>query len=490
MITIDREFSKRLGNAALLKAPSVWNALGHKATTTFAVENPATCEQIAHVPDFSRAAIKSAIDVARTAQKSWSRLTAKDRADRLKRRFGLWHDNLEDLALILTMEQGKPLAEARGEIRYGASYVEWFAEEARRLYGDIIPAPVANQKIMVTRQPVGVVAAITPWNFPNAMMARKVAPALAAGCAIVAKPAAETPLSTIAIANLAEQAGIPVELFCVLPMTDAPAFGDEVTSNPYVAKITFTGSTEVGRRLMEQGARQIKRFGLELGGNAPLIVFDDADLEKAIEGTIAAKFRNAGQTCVCANRIYVQSGIHDRFVQALSDRVETLTVGNGADPATAIGPLINPASIKKVERLLEDARTNGAKIIKGGQPVDRPGHFFRPTIISDVDCRMAIAREEIFGPVAPIFRFETEKEVLDLANDTEFGLAAYVFSSDIGCIFRVAEELETGMVGMNTGVISTEVAPFGGVKQSGLGREGSKYGLDDYIELKYICLAT
>lgn len=490
MLTIDRCLSKHLGNRALLKSLSIWDSLKSDETSTFAVENPATGEPIAGVPDFARSAVAVGIGLAKSTQRTWSRLTAQDRADRMKVWFGLWHDNLEDLALILTMEQGKPLVEARAEIRYGASYVEWFAEEARRLYGDIIPSPVPNQTLMVTRQPVGVVAAITPWNFPNAMIARKVAPALAAGCAVVAKPAAETPLSTIAIANLAEQAGIPIELFCVLPMTNATAFGDEVTSSANVAKITFTGSTTVGRKLMGQAAGQVKKLGLELGGNAPLIVFDDADLEKAIDGTMVAKFRNAGQTCVCANRIYVQSGIHDRFVHALSERVRNLTVGTGTDPVNEIGPLIGPASVKKVERLLEDAISKGGRVIVGGERMVRKGHFFAPTIVAEADHRMTLARDEIFGPVAPIFQFENEEEVVDAANDTEFGLAAYVFSGNMGRILRVAAAIEAGMVGVNTGLISTAVAPFGGIKQSGLGREGSRYGLNYYTELKFVSLET
>ena len=489
MIAIDHSLASRLSNPALLEPLSQW-AVWPVATGSFDVTDPATGRKIAAIPDFGIEHARHAIADAHAAQKAWAACTARERADRLKAWHRLWIDNIEDLATILTLEQGKPLAEARAEIRYGASYVEWFAEEARRLYGDVIPAPSADQKILVTRQPVGVVAAITPWNFPNAMMARKVAPALAAGCSVVAKPAAETPLSTIAIANLAEQAGLPTEIFAVLPMTDAPTFGDEVTRNAKIAKITFTGSTAVGRKLMGQGAGQIKRFGLELGGNAPFIVFDDADLHAAVEGAIAAKFRNSGQTCVCANRIYVQSGIHDTFCDALAERMTLLRVGPGMEPHSAIGPLISAASVSKVRALVADAVGKGADIVTGGRPLSSTGYFFEPTLIAGATRDMTLARDEIFGPVAPLFRFETEDEVVNLANDTEYGLAAYFFSCDLGRIFRMADRLEVGMVGVNTGAISTEVAPFGGVKQSGLGREGSKYGLEDYTDLKYVCLSV
>jgi len=489
MIAADPPLASRLTNPALLKPPSQWGAWS-PAPANFSVNDPATGGRIATVPDFEIAHVRHAIEQSHGAQKTWAAHTARTRADHLKLWFRLWLENIEDLATILTLEQGKPLAEARAEIRYGASYVEWFAEEARRLYGDIIPAPVSNQKILVTRHPVGVVAAITPWNFPNAMMARKVAPALAAGCSIVAKPAAETPLSTIAIANLAEQAGIPGEVFAVLPMTNAAAFGDEVTGNAKVAKITFTGSTAVGRKLMGQGAGQIKRFGLELGGNAPFIVFDDADLDAAVDGAIVAKFRNAGQTCVCANRIYVQSGIHDAFRDALATRIAQLRVGSGMNPDSEIGPLISAASIGKVQALVADAVEKGATVVIGGRPIASQGHFFGPTLLTGAERFMKLATDEIFGPVAPIFRFETENEVVELANDTEYGLAAYLFSRSLSRIFHVADRLEVGMVGVNTGIISTEVAPFGGVKQSGLGREGSKYGLEDYTDLKYVCLQT
>lgn len=488
MINVDAGLIGRLRDPSIMGSRSPSSSSGTDSVPQFTVSDPATGEWIAQVKECGASDVRDAIDRAVVAQKAWARRTARERADLLKAWFQLWIENIEDLALLLTAEQGKPLSEARSEIRYGASYVEWFAEEARRLYGDVIPAPVPGQKIMVTRQPVGVVAAITPWNFPNAMLARKVAPALAAGCAVVAKPAAETPLSALAMAQLAYRAGIPRELFQVMTMQDAPVFGDTVTSHSDIAKITFTGSTPVGRKLMEQGARQIKRFGLELGGNAPFIVFDDADLYAAVEGAVAAKFRNAGQTCVCANRLYIQSGIHDRFVAALVERVQGLKVAPGFDSDAVIGPLISKKSIEKIVGLLDTAVESGAKVLCGGAQSGGKGHFFQPTVLCGVTPEMAIAREEIFGPVAAISSFHTEQEVLALANDTEFGLAGYVFSKDVERLLRMSDALEVGMVGANTGIISTEVAPFGGIKQSGLGREGSKYGLDDYTELKYTCL--
>ncbi|WP_107676371.1 NAD-dependent succinate-semialdehyde dehydrogenase [Agrobacterium sp. LAD9] len=454
----------------------------------FDVTNPATGEVLASLPALGPIEARRAVEAAKRAQKAWAKRTGKDRASVLKRWHQLWLENLDDLAVILTSEQGKPLTEARGEVLYGASYLEWFAEEAKRIYGDIIPAHAENLRILVMKQPVGVVGAITPWNFPNAMIARKVAPALAVGCAMVAKPAAETPLSMLALAMLADRAGIPDGLFSVITARSGSEFGKEMTSNPDVAKITFTGSTEVGRILMRQGAEQIKKLGLELGGNAPFIVFDDADIDAAIDGAMAAKFRNAGQTCVCANRIYVQSAVYDAFLEKLSARVSTLKVGNGIDQGITIGPLINAASIDKVQDHIADALAHGARIVTGGDTSPLGPLFLNPTVVADVTSAMKVAREETFGPLAPVFRFETVDEVIAMANDTEFGLSGYFYARDMARIIKVAEALEVGIVGVNTGLISTEVAPFGGVKQSGLGREGSQYGVEDYLEIKYVCL--
>jgi len=440
------------------------------------------------VADCSRDDASTAIAAAKAAQPAWAALTGKERAAILRR----WHDlvvaNADDLAAILTAEMGKPLAEARGEILYGASYIEWFAEEAKRVYGETIPGHQRDKRLLVIRQPVGVVAAITPWNFPNAMIARKLAPALAAGCAIVAKPAAETPLSALALAVLAERAGLPAGVLSILPSTDAVGLGLEFCENPKVAKISFTGSTNVGRILMRQGAAQIKKLSLELGGNAPFIVFDDADLEAAVQGCIASKFRNAGQTCVCTNRIYAQSGIHDAFVARLAEAVAALRVCPGDEAGSEIGPLITPAALAKVEAHIADARAKGARLLTGGTRIE--GTFFRPTVLAGMTRDMTVAREETFGPLAPVFRFQTEAEVIDAANDTEFGLASYVYTRDMGRVWRVMEGLDYGMVGINTGLISTEVAPFGGVKQSGIGREGSRHGIEDYLELKYACLSV
>lgn len=453
----------------------------------FDVSNPSTGVVLASLPALSAADARAAVLAAKKAQRDWARRTGKDRSAVLKRWHQLWLDNADDLAAILTAEQGKPLAEARGEVLYGASYLEWFAEEAKRIYGDIIPAHTESARILVMKQPVGVVGAITPWNFPNAMIARKVAPALAVGCAMVAKPAAETPLSMLALAVLAERAGVPDGLFSVITARSGSEFGREMTSNPDVAKITFTGSTEVGRILMRQGADQIKKLGLELGGNAPFIVFDDADIDAAVEGAIAAKFRNAGQTCVCANRIYVQAAVHDRFVERFVARVRDLVIGDGFADGVTIGPLINKASIDKVREHVEDALARGGRVVCGGGP--GPGSLFlQPTIVTGATAAMKVAREETYGPLAPIFRFDDVDEVIELANATEFGLSAYFYARDVARIFQVAEALEVGIVGVNTGLISTEVAPFGGVKQSGLGREGSRYGADDYLEIKYVCL--
>ncbi|AGS25533.1 NAD-dependent succinate-semialdehyde dehydrogenase [Rhizobium etli] len=457
---------------------------------TFDVSNPSTGEILATLPDMNRTETKRAVAAAHKAQKAWAKKTGKERAAVLRKLFDLIVDNVDDLATILTLEMGKPFAEAKGEILYGASYVEWFGEEAKRLYGDVIPGHLSDKRIMIIKQPVGVVAAITPWNFPNAMLARKMAPAIAAGCAMISKPAAETPLSALALALLAERAGVPAGIFNVILSKDSPSVGREFTDNDRVRKLTFTGSTEVGRILMRQGADQIMKLGLELGGNAPFIVFDDADLDAAVEGAMVSKYRNNGQTCVCANRLYVQSGIYDTFARKLADRVSSIKVGDGFEAGVAAGPLIDSKALAKVEEHVQDAVSKGAQIAVGGKRHGKGALFFQPTVLTGVTSEMKVAHEETFGPVAPLFRFETEEEVIELANNTEFGLASYFYARDVSKIFRVAEELEYGMVGINTGLISTEVAPFGGVKQSGQGREGSKYGLEDYTEIKYLCLSV
>ncbi len=455
---------------------------------TFDVTNPANGEVIATLPDLGKVEVTRAIDAAYKAQKAWARKTGKERAAVLRKLYDLMVANADDLATILTMEMGKPWPEARGEILYGASYVEWFGEEAKRVYGDTIPGHQPDKRILVIKQPVGVVGAITPWNFPNAMLARKMAPAVAVGCAMVSKPAAQTPLSALALAILAERAGLPTGVFSVVTATDAAMVGKELCDNDKVRKLTFTGSTNVGRILMRQGADQIKKLGLELGGNAPFIVFDDADLDAAVEGAMISKYRNAGQTCVCANRLYVQAGVYDAFATKLAERVSKMKVGDGFAEGVTTGPLIDENALKKVREHVSDAVSKGAKVAIGGEAAEQGGLFFQPTILTGVTSEMKVAVEETFGPVAPLFKFETEEEVVELANATEFGLASYFFSKDVSKIFRVAEALEYGMVGVNTGLISTEVAPFGGVKQSGLGREGSKYGIDDYTEIKYMCL--
>lgn len=454
----------------------------------FEVTNPSTGDVIAVLPDLDRSEISKAIDLAHKAQKTWAAKTGKERAAVLRKLYDLMVANADDLATILTMEMGKPWPEARGEILYGASYVEWFGEEAKRVYGDTIPGHQQDKRIIVIKQPVGVVGAITPWNFPNAMLARKMAPAIAVGCAMVSKPAAQTPLSALALALLAERAGVPAGIFSVVTSTDAAMVGKEMCENDKVRKLTFTGSTNVGRILMRQGADQIMKLGLELGGNAPFIVFDDADLDAAVEGAMISKYRNAGQTCVCANRLYVQSGVYDAFAQKLAERVSKMKVGDGFAEGVTTGPLIDENALKKVKEHVADAVSKGAKVAVGGDTAEHGGLFFQPTILTGVTSDMKVAVEETFGPVAPLFRFETEEQVIELANNTEFGLASYFYSKDIAKIFRVAEALEYGMVGVNTGLISTEVAPFGGIKQSGLGREGSKYGIDDYTEIKYLCL--
>ncbi len=453
----------------------------------FAVSNPATGEIIAQVASVSAEQTSEAIAAAELAMQSWRALPAKARCDLLERWHQLILDNKEDLAQLMTMEQGKPLHEARGEVLYGASFLKWFAEEGKRVYGDVLPA-TPDRRSIVIKQPIGVVAAITPWNFPNAMITRKVAPALAVGCAIVLKPAAETPLSALALAELAERAGLPAGLFSVLPTSDVVAVGGEMTSNPTVKKLTFTGSTAVGKLLMRQCADTVKRTSMELGGNAPVIIFDDADLEKAVAGTLVSKYRNSGQTCICANRIMVQEGIYDAFVKKFSQAVKGFCIGDGLDEKTTHGPVITEKAAQEIHSKVESAVAAGAKVITGGKISDKGTHFYEPTVLTDVNDQMRLFKEEIFGPVAPIFKFSTEAEAIAMANDTEFGLAAYIYTNDMGCIWRVSEGIEYGMVGVNETAISSEIIPFGGVKESGQGREGSKYGLDDYLETKYICI--
>jgi succinate-semialdehyde dehydrogenase/glutarate-semialdehyde dehydrogenase len=452
-----------------------------------AVTNPATGDVIGYVPKLGAAETKKAIAVAERVQKEWAARPAKERAGILRKWFELMIANQDDLGHILTLEQGKPLAEAKGEIAYGASFIEWFAEEARRIYGDVIPGHQKDKRILVLKQPIGVVAAITPWNFPNAMITRKAGPAFAAGCAMVLKPAGQTPFSAVALAVLGERAGLPAGLFSVITGS-AREIGAEMTASPIVRKLTFTGSTEVGAQLYRQSAPTIKKLGLELGGNAPFIVFDDADLDAAVEGALIAKFRNNGQTCVCANRIYVQDKVYDAFAEKLARAVGGLKTGNGFDEGVILGPLIDEAALKKVEEHVNDAVSKGATVIQGGKPHALGGTFFEATVLANVTQDMAVATEETFGPVAPLFRFTDEADVIAKANDTEFGLASYFFAKDLARVFRVAEALEYGMVGVNTGLISTAEAPFGGVKSSGLGREGSRYGIDDFIEIKYVCL--
>ena len=456
---------------------------------SFPVTNPATGELLAQVPEMGAAETRRAIEAAKRAWPEWRRKSAKERATLLRKWYDLMMVNVDDLAKIMTAEQGKPLAESKGEISYAASFIEWFAEEGKRAYGDTIPSPWNDRRLVVLKEPIGVCCAITPWNFPAAMITRKAGPALAAGCTMVLKPAESTPLSAFALAVLAERAGIPAGVFNVLT-GEPPAIGGEMTSNPDVRKITFTGSTEVGRLLMRQSADTIKKLSLELGGNAPLIVFDDADLDAAVEGTIISKFRNTGQTCVCANRVYVQDGVYDAFAEKLVVAVRQLKVGNGLDPDVQQGPLIDESAVEKVEEHISDAVSKGACVLLGGKRHSLGRTFFEPTVLADVTAGMKVAREETFGPVAPLFRFYKDEEAVQFSNDTEFGLASYFFSRDIGRIWRVAEGLEYGMVGINTGLISTEVVPFGGVKQSGLGREGSHYGIDEFIEVKYLCFGS
>ena len=488
----------RTNLASLLKDPSLLATQGYLAGdwvdgeggATFDVYNPARGDVIAQVADFSRAQASQAIAAAQTAQKEWAVMTAKERSVILRQWFNLMMENADDLAVILTAEQGKPLAEAKGEIAYGASFIEFFAEEAKRVYGETIPGHQRDKRITVLKQPIGVAASITPWNFPNAMITRKAGPALAAGCAFVARPAKETPLSALVMGVLADRAGLPKGVLSIIPSSRSSEIGKEFCENPIVRKLTFTGSTEVGRVLLKQAADSVMKCSMELGGNAPFIVFDDADLDAAVEGAIMCKFRNNGQTCVCANRIYVQAGVYDAFAQKLAAAVGKMKVGDGLEDGTALGPLINTDAILKVQEHIADATSKGGTVILGGETQQSEGNFMNPTIVTGATREMAVSTEETFGPLAPLFKFEDEDDVIALANDTIFGLASYFYAKDLSRVYKVAEALEYGIVGVNTGIISTEVAPFGGVKQSGLGREGSHHGIDDYLEMKYICMSV
>jgi succinate-semialdehyde dehydrogenase/glutarate-semialdehyde dehydrogenase len=483
--------------ASLLKDPSLlatkayvageW--IGADDGSTFPVVNPARGDVICEVPNLGRAETARAIRAAQVAMKEWAARTGKERAHIMRKWFDLMMANQDDLGTILCAEMGKPLAEAKGEIAYGASFIEWFGEEAKRVYGETIPGHQRDKRLMVIRQPIGVVASITPWNFPNAMITRKCGPALAVGCGFVARPAAETPLSALALAVLGERAGLPKGIFSVITSKRSSDIGKEFCENPAIRKLTFTGSTEVGRILLRQAADQVLKCSMELGGNAPFIVFDDADLDAAVAGAMMSKFRNNGQTCVCANRIYVQAGVYDAFAEKLAAAVAKTRVGDGLAEDVQFGPLVNHAAVEKVQEHIADATAKGAKVILGGAPHALGGNFFQPTVLTGVTDTMLVTNEETFGPVAPLFRFETEEEVIEKANATIFGLASYFYARDIGRITRVQEALEYGIVGVNTGIISTEVAPFGGVKQSGLGREGSRHGMEDYLEMKYICLS-
>jgi succinate-semialdehyde dehydrogenase/glutarate-semialdehyde dehydrogenase len=485
----DEDTMPKLKDPSLLRHQAYIDGEWSDATEgdTITVHNPATGETLGTVPRMGASETRRAIDAANAAWPAWRKKTAKERSAVLRKWNDLMLENADDLALIMTMEQGKPLLEAKGEIAYAASFLEWFSEEAKRIYGDTMPSPWPDRRIVVTKEPIGVCAAITPWNFPAAMITRKVAPALAAGCTLVLKPSELTPFSALALAVLAERAGVPKGVFSIVT-GDAKQIGSEMTSNPTVRKLSFTGSTAVGRLLMEQSAGTVKKLSLELGGNAAFVVFDDADLDAAVEGAIASKYRNAGQTCVCANRLYVQDGVYEEFARRLVAAVGKLKVGNGAETGVSQGPLIEEKAVLKVEQHIADALSKGARVMAGGQRHQLGHSFFQPTVLADVTSSMLVAREETFGPLAPLFRFETEEEVVKLVNNTEFGLASYFYSRDIGRVWRVAEAIETGMVGVNTGLISNEVAPFGGVKESGLGREGSKYGMDDYLVIKYICM--
>ncbi len=480
-----------LTDAALLRDRAYVDGRWTRADSaaTLAVRNPADGTEIGRVPDMGAAETRRAIDAADAALPAWRQRTGKERSAVLRRWYELILEHAEDLAVLMTAEQGKPLAESRGEVAYGASFVEWFAEEAKRVYGDVIPSHAADKRIITLKQPIGVFAAITPWNFPNAMITRKVAPGLAAGCTAVVKPAEDTPLSALALAELGHRAGLPAGVFNVVTTARPAEVGGELTSNPTVRKLSFTGSSAVGKLLMRQCADTVKKVSLELGGNAPFIVFDDADLDAAVVGAIASKYRNAGQTCVCANRILVQEEVYEAFAGKLTAAVRDLKVGRGDDDGVQIGPLINPNALTKVERLVDDAVSGGARILTGGQATGH-GTFYPPTVLTGVSPEMAIAGEEIFGPVAPLIPFRDEDQAISIANDTPYGLAAYFYARDVGRVWRVAESLEYGIVGINEGLISTEVAPFGGVKESGIGREGSKYGIEEFLEIKYLCLGS
>jgi succinate-semialdehyde dehydrogenase/glutarate-semialdehyde dehydrogenase len=480
----------KLNNSSLLRNQSYVNGQWVNADdgATVEVVNPANGELVATIASLGADETRRAINAAEAAMPAWMTRSAKERANILRNWFNLIMDNQHDLATILTAEQGKPLGEAVGEIAYAASYIEWFAEEAKRIYGDVIPHPSNDRRLVVIKQPVGVVASITPWNFPAAMISRKAGPALAAGCAFVCKPATETPLTALALAVLAQEAGIPAGVFNVICGRDPCAIGGEMTANPSVRKLTFTGSTPVGKVLMKQCADTVKKTSMELGGNAPFIVFDDADLDAAVAGAMASKYRNAGQTCVCSNRILVQEGVYDAFAEKLASAVVELKLGNGVDKGVTMGPLINAAAARDVDEIVKEAVSKGAAVVTGGKLSNLGECFYEPTILTNVDVGMRVFREEIFGPVAPLFKFNTEEEAIAMANDTPFGLASYFYSRDIGRIWRVGEALEFGIVGINEGIISNEMAPFGGVKESGSGREGSKYGIDDYVEIKYLCI--
>ncbi|MGB3110257.1 MAG: NAD-dependent succinate-semialdehyde dehydrogenase [Psychrobacter alimentarius] len=479
----------QLKNDALFRQQAFINGVWCDADNkqTHEVLNPATGEVIGTVPMMGANETRRAIEAADTAQSTWAKKTGKERSIVLRRWHTLIAENIEDLALLMTHEQGKPIGEAKGEIQSGLDYLEWFAEEAKRVYGDVIPGHMADKRLIVIKQPVGVTAAITPWNFPHSMISRKAGPALAAGCPMIVKPAMETPYSALAMAYLAQQAGIPDGIYSVVT-GDPIAIGEEMTTNPMVKKISFTGSTRVGKILMKQCADTVKKMSMELGGNAPFIVFDDADIDAAVTGAMMSKYRNSGQTCVCANRLFVQAGVYEAFSQKLAEQVRAIKVGNGLESGVTQGPLISKAAADNTEALVEDAKNKGATVLCGGQRVDADKNFFNPTILTNVNNDMRIANEEIFAPIAPIFKFDTDEEAVALANRTEYGLAGYFYSRDIGRVWRIAEALEVGMVGVNTGMLTTELAPFGGVKESGMGREGSKYGIEEYVETKYICL--
>tara|TARA_B100001564_G_scaffold175907_1_gene148022 strand:+ start:44 stop:1522 length:1479 start_codon:yes stop_codon:yes gene_type:complete len=490
-VSLRSDIFSKLANKELIVSKGYINGIftSGNSNKTFDVNDPSTGELIVKLPDMGISETKDAINAAHKAQKSWAAKTGKERSTILRNWFNLMMANKDDLAKILTAEMGKPLAEALGEITYGASFVEWFAEEAKRVYGDTIPGHQEDKRIVVIKQPIGVVGAITPWNFPNAMITRKVAPALAVGCSVVLRPPTLTPLSALALAYLAQEAGIPAGVFNIVMGTDSSGMGKELCSNELVRKITFTGSTEVGRILMRQCSDQIKKVSLELGGNAPFIVFDDADIDEAVAGAMISKYRNAGQTCVCANRIYVQENIYEEFSKKLAEATRAMKVGNGFDDGVTTGPLIDQQALEKVEEHIEDAVSKGASILSGGTRSNLGGTFYNPTVLTDVTSSMKVAKEETFGPIAPLFKFDSVENVIEAANDTEFGLAAYFYAKDLSKVWKVAEALEYGIVGINTGLISTEVAPFGGIKQSGLGREGSKYGIDDFLEIKYLCMS-